>query len=107
MDSPSHKGPIQERPQPQGVVQIDPEWYARPIHYHPARPSLISHYSIRSVLKEFFDPLRTNDSRTDFFVVYRRESGEFDRDYAKKHDEDLNTSLIFVSRLLSIVRIEH
>ena len=68
----------------------------------PARPLLIFHwYSLRSALKEFFDPLRTNDSRTDFFAVYRRESGEFDRDYAKKYDEDLNTSLIFVSFLIS------
>jgi hypothetical protein len=59
--------------------------------------------SLHSALKEFFDPLRTNDSRTDFFAMYRRESGEFDRDYAKKYDEDLNTSLIFVSRLISIL----
>ena len=33
--------------------------------------------------------------------MYRKESTEFDRDYAKKYDEDLNTSLIFVSRLAS------
>ena len=54
--------------------------------------------SLHSALKEFFDPLRTNDSRTDFFAMYRREADEFDRDYAGKYDEDLNTSLIFVSR---------
>ncbi|KAF9644234.1 hypothetical protein BDM02DRAFT_3103314, partial [Thelephora ganbajun] len=35
------------------------------------------------------------DPRTDFFAVYRRESADFDRDYAGKYDEDLNTSLIF------------
>ena len=53
--------------------------------------------SLHSALKEFFEPLRTNDPRADFFSIYRRESNEFDRDYAKKYDEDLNTSLIFVS----------
>ena len=58
--------------------------------------------SLQSALKEFFEPLRTNDSRTDFFAVYRRESEEFDRDYVKKYDEDLNTSLIFVSLHLSV-----
>ena len=63
--------------------------------------------SLHSALKEFFEPLRTNDSRTDFFAIYRRESGEFDRDYAKKYDEDLNTSLIFVSCPVSIIRAEH
>ncbi|KAF9789594.1 hypothetical protein BJ322DRAFT_1119443, partial [Thelephora terrestris] len=64
------------RPQEPTVVQIDPK-------------------CLHSALKEFFDPLRTNDSRADFFAIYRRESEEFDRDYAGKHDEDLNTSLIF------------
>jgi len=63
--------------------------------------------SLHSALREFFDPLRTNDSRTDFFAIYRRESEEFDRDYAKKYDEDLNTSLIFVGHLISISRAEH
>lgn len=53
--------------------------------------------SLHAALKEFFDPLRINDARTDFFAVYRRESAEFDRDHANKYDEDLNTSLIFVS----------
>ncbi|KAF9644734.1 hypothetical protein BDM02DRAFT_3190330 [Thelephora ganbajun] len=51
--------------------------------------------SLHSAFKELFDPPRTNDPRTDFFTVYRRESGDFDRDYAGKYDEDLNTSLIF------------
>jgi len=66
-----------------------------------------SHRSLRSVLKELFDPPRTNDSRTDFFTVYRRESEDFDRDYAGKYDEDLNTSLIFVSPLISMCRARH
>jgi len=64
---------------------------------------LKSNSSIHSALKEFFEPLRTNDSRADFFAVYRKESAEFDRDYAKKYDEDLNTSLIFMSRLISVL----
>ena len=71
------------------------------------RPLLISEASLHAVLKEFLEPLRTNDSRTDFFTIYRRESGEFDRDYAGKYDEDLNTSLIFVSFLLSLLCTEH
>jgi len=71
-----------------------------------AWPLLIFLPSLHSALKEFFDPLRTDDSRTDFFTVYRRESGEFDRDYARKYDEDLNTSLIFVSSLISALHAE-
>ena len=57
--------------------------------------------SSHSALKEFFGPSRINDSRTDFFAVYRREFGEFDQDDANKYDENLNTSLIPTSRLVS------
>lgn len=68
---------------------------------------ITSHYSLHSSLKEFFEPLRTNNSRADFFAVYRKESGEFDREYTRKYDEDLNTSLIFVSSLIPVLRAEH
>ena len=64
-------------------------------------PLLTSQSSLHSALKEFFDPLRSNDPRTDFFTIYRKEADEFDSDYAKKYDEDLNTSLIFVSGHIS------
>ena len=60
--------------------------------------------SLQSALKEFFEPLRSNDPRADFFAVYRKESDEFDRDHARKYDEDLNTSLIFVSESVRTVR---
>jgi len=63
------------------------------------RPTVTFHHSLRSALKEFFDPLKANNPRADFYAVYRKESGEIDRDNAKKYDEDLNTSLIFVSGL--------
>ena len=58
--------------------------------------------SLHSAFKEFFEPLRTGDPRADFFAVYRKEAAEFDRDYAKKYDEDLNTTLIFVSNSIRI-----
>jgi len=37
--------------------------------------------SLHSALKEFFEPLRFNDPRADFFAVYRKEADEFDRDW--------------------------
>jgi len=98
-----------EKPQLQGpaAVQIDPQWCVAHWVSVTARLLLTARPSLHSALKEFFDPLRTNDSRTDFFAVYRRESGEFDRDYAKKYDEDLNTSLIFVSRPVPALSTGH
>ena len=39
------------------------------------------------------------DHRARFFEDYRKEAEEYDREFMKKHDEDLNTTLIFVSSL--------
>ena len=41
-------------------------------------------------------PLKTDEARTDFYTIYKRVSTEYDTSYVKKHDEDLNTTLIFV-----------
>jgi len=38
--------------------------------------------------------------------MYKREASEYDTDYVKKYDEDLNTTLIFV-RLSSSVLVNH
>jgi len=98
MDPPFPRGSTQENPQEPPLVRIDPKWCAQSITA-TSIPSLTCKSSLHSVLKEFAEPLRTNDPRTDFYVIYRREAAEFDRDYAKKYDEDLNTSLIFVGEL--------
>ena len=37
------------------------------------------------------------DHRAQFFEDYRKEAEEYDREFIKKYDEDLNTTLIFVS----------
>ena len=37
------------------------------------------------------------DHRARFFEHYRKEAEEYDREFMKKYDEDLNTTLIFVS----------
>ena len=37
------------------------------------------------------------DPRTRFYKIYRREAEEYDKEFMKKYDEDLNTTLIFVS----------
>jgi len=89
------------------VIQLDPKWYVQyvqpvPNGNHVAAVALMPRRcSLQSALREFFEPLRTDDPRTDFFAVYRKESDEFDRDYTRKYDGDLNTSLIFVSDTLS------
>ena len=37
------------------------------------------------------------DHRTRFYEHYHKEAEEYDREFMKKYDEDLNTTLIFVS----------
>ena len=88
---PGEKGPP--------LVQVDPRWYAPRFS---VRNRILTDDSINSALKEFFQPSRTNNTRADFFAVYRKESEEFDRDYTRKYDEGLNTSLLFVSCEVSI-----
>jgi len=59
----------------------------------PARASLEPPCS----QKEGLPPAPPEDYRTRFYETYRQEAEDYDREFTKKHDEDLNTTLIFVS----------
>ena len=39
------------------------------------------------------------DHRAQFYEKYRQEAEDYDNEFIKKYDEDLNTTLIFVSLL--------
>ena len=43
-----------------------------------------------------------NNARVEFYDKFQREADEYDRDFIKKYDEDLNTTLIFVGFLFFI-----
>ena len=43
------------------------------------------------------------DIRSRFYEDYRKVAEECDKEFMKKHDEDLDTTLIFVSFVLSQV----
>ena len=45
------------------------------------------------------------DHRSEFYKHYRREAEEYDREFMEKYDEDLNTTLIFVSSVLYSVQM--
>ena len=59
-------------------------------------PGSLTGRSLQEALRTFFQPIKTNDPRVDFYTMHKRESAEYDTDYVKKYDEDLNTTLIFV-----------
>lgn len=43
--------------------------------------------------------LQEADSRVKFYDKYYKVAGEYDKVFMKKHEEDLNTTLIFVGWL--------
>ena len=55
--------------------------------------------SFHDALRTFFKPIKSEDPRLDFYTVYKREATDYDADYVKKYDEDLNITLIFVRHL--------
>ena len=42
-------------------------------------------------------PLTQKDHQAQFYADYRKVADEYDKEFLKKYDEDLNTTLIFVS----------
>ena len=86
-----------EKDTPASLLQIDPKWYVR-------RPTflyrmVLNERSFQDALRKFFQPIKNDDARLDFYTMYKREATEYDTDYVKKYDEDLNTTLIFVRRV--------
>ena len=53
--------------------------------------------SIQDALRLFFKPTRTGDPRTDFYSVYQKEATEYDTNFVKRYEENLDITLIFVS----------
>ena len=87
-----------EEPQ---LLKIDPKWYVRYVTLFGLRV-LLTGPSLQDALRTFFQPIKTDDPRVDFYTMYKKEATEYDTDYVKKYDEDLNTTLIFVR--CSIIR---
>jgi len=52
--------------------------------------------SIQEALRMYLQPIKNDDPKLDFYTMYKRETMEYDTEYMQKHDEDLNTTLIFV-----------
>jgi hypothetical protein len=47
-----------------------------------------------------------SSSSAEFYDKFKREADDYDRDFMKKYDEDLNTTLIFVSFFLHLRRLQ-
>ena len=51
----------------------------------------------QDALRTFLQPIKSNDHHIDFFTIYKKEATEYDADYIKKYDEDLNTTPTLIS----------
>ena len=47
-------------------------------------------------------PTVQEDYRTRFYEVYRQEAEEYDREFIKRYDEDMSTTLIFVGSFYTL-----
>ena len=61
--------------------------------------------SLQDALRTFFQPIKTDDPCLDFYTKYTREATEYDTDYVKKYDGDLNITLMFVRRSSAFLTI--
>ena len=64
-------------------------------------------HSIQEALRMYLQPIKNEDPHLDFFTMYKRETTEYDTEYMKKYDEDLNTTLIFVGFCLPFAKSCH
>lgn len=62
--------------------------------------------SIQEALRMYFQPIKNDDPKLDFFTMYKRETTEYDTEYMNKYNEDLNTTLIFVSFCMSFNNLQ-
>ena len=53
-------------------------------------------HSIQEALRMYFQPIKNDDPKLDFYTMYKRETTDYDTEYMQKYNEDLNTTLIFV-----------
>ena len=51
----------------------------------------------------YFQPIKNDDPKLDFYTMYKREATEYDTENMAKHNEDLNTTLIFVRFCVPVI----
>ena len=68
----------------------------RDVELIPGTNELTPLDSIQEALRMYLQPIKNDDPQLDFYTMYKRETMEYDTENMQKHNEDLNTTLIFV-----------
>ena len=66
---------------------------------------LTAGHSIQDALRMYLQPIKNDDPKLDFYTMYKQETMEYDTEYMKKYNEDLNTTLIFVRSSVPFIAI--
>jgi len=82
-----------ENPKP---VNVDPRWCVLEFNQKIQGPTKLVRDRIQEALRMYLQPIKSDDPQLDFYTMYKRETVEYDTEYMQKHNEDLNTTLIFV-----------
>jgi len=56
-------------------LQIDPKWCIRYLHRFDHMP--LNGRSFQDALRTFFQPIKNDDARLDFYTVYKKEAVEY------------------------------
>ena len=83
-------------------INVDPRWCVLG-HVGSIIISELTLSSIQEALRLYFQPIKNDDPQLDFYTMYKRETTEYDTEYMAKHNEDLNTTLIFVRFCVPLV----
>ena len=57
-------------------------------------------------MHQYFQSIKNDNPKLDFHATYKRETTEYDTEYMAKHNEDLNTTLIFVGFCVPFANIQ-
>jgi hypothetical protein len=68
-----------------------------------ARANELTPDSIQEALRMYFQPIKNDDTKLDFYTMYKRETTEYDTEYMQKYNEDLNTTLVFVRSCVTLI----
>ena len=62
----------------------------------------LSTLSIQDALRTFFQSSKNGDARLEFYEMYKKVAQEYDTEYIRRYNEDLNATLVLVRPLCSL-----
>lgn len=84
------------------TLEINPKWCVWGTGSIP-KISELTPDSMQEALWMYFQPIKNDDPKLDFYTMYKRETSEYDTECMQKYNEDLNTTLISYVFCLTLI----